>query len=134
MSGAESNGEQQSAQRTKDDGNDCPICLQPMSCTTKVSIIGCQHLFCRECIREWIKVKQECPVCRSLFDKIANSEGVIEHQIHVQNTVGEDNAGNIHLLNFHYLMAQRFSRVRVIPRSVAAVPDIRRALPWGAFY
>ena len=43
---------------------ECPIC---MDYDNKVGIVlnECGHKFHDGCIREWIKIKQECPVCRN---------------------------------------------------------------------
>mgnify|MGYP003331991169 CR=1 FL=1 len=43
---------------------DCSICLDYEN---RVGIVlnQCNHKFHDKCIREWIKIKQECPVCRN---------------------------------------------------------------------
>ena len=43
--------------------NECPICL----CNAKLPVVtGCGHIFCWECIKQWVNVKGllECPVCK----------------------------------------------------------------------
>jgi len=46
----------------------CPICLGKIE--GKAYAHGCFHTFCKTCLFEWAKVKNECPVCRQSFDKI----------------------------------------------------------------
>lgn len=38
----------------------CPICLE--TCTKPITI-NCDHTFCYDCIRKWIGIKRNCPVC-----------------------------------------------------------------------
>lgn len=42
-------------------GKTCVLC---MDVRTNVSAIRCGHLFCYDCILDWLKTKNECPVCR----------------------------------------------------------------------
>ncbi|XP_063703739.1 peroxisome biogenesis factor 10 [Culicoides brevitarsis] len=42
-------------------GKTCVLC---MDVRTNVSAIRCGHLFCYDCIVDWLKTKNECPVCR----------------------------------------------------------------------
>ena len=42
---------------------ECPICL----CKKKRPIIiyNCQHIFCYKCIKQWTKINNICPLCKS---------------------------------------------------------------------
>lgn len=40
------------------------ICVLCMDVRTNVSAIRCGHMFCYYCILDWLKTKNECPVCR----------------------------------------------------------------------
>lgn len=40
---------------------DCPVCLEEM---VDPSICPCGHTFCGRCIDRWIKIKENCPLCR----------------------------------------------------------------------
>ncbi|XP_059490562.1 peroxisome biogenesis factor 10 [Neocloeon triangulifer] len=42
----------------------CSLCLEEMR---EVSCTPCGHLFCWECILEWLNSKTECPLCREPF-------------------------------------------------------------------
>lgn len=42
--------------------NNCPICLTEMENATMLS--GCYHVFCFNCILEWLRMKPECPLCK----------------------------------------------------------------------
>ena len=44
-------------QRTNDN---CPICLE--ECTKPTTVI-CDHTFCYDCIKHWMGIKRNCPVC-----------------------------------------------------------------------
>lgn len=50
----------------------CAICLGVL---TKVSAInGCVHVFCFDCIDEWAKNTNTCPMCKSEFTKIKQKD------------------------------------------------------------
>ncbi|MES1905037.1 MAG: hypothetical protein MHPSP_001537, partial [Paramarteilia canceri] len=44
-----------------DQDEDCPICLNPIFQRCKPS--HCFHYFCLNCLIEWVKLKNTCPVC-----------------------------------------------------------------------
>ena len=50
----------------------CPICLQilrnPVCCSEKIN----SHSFCKDCIDEYLKEKDKCPVCKLLFEYKSN--------------------------------------------------------------
>ena len=49
-------------------GKSCPICLdedQKDLCISK----RCQHLYCTDCILQWMAVKKSCPICRSILSR-----------------------------------------------------------------
>ena len=41
---------------------DCPICLQPNSDCR----INCGHFYHKGCLEEWLKISQNCPICRKV--------------------------------------------------------------------
>ena len=43
---------------------DCPICTEKTLNSYKTT---CNHLFCRECIGEWLKDNKKCPICMKEF-------------------------------------------------------------------
>lgn len=50
-------------QRTKYiDEQTCHICLSELK---KKVLLNCGHLFCDDCINEWLKKKYTCPICRT---------------------------------------------------------------------
>lgn len=41
----------------------CPICHDEPSTPVR---LGCSHVFCEDCIAEWLQRERTCPICRSL--------------------------------------------------------------------
>lgn len=41
--------------------NTCPICLQKIKFK---KTLPCSHKYCNECIKEWLRKNDSCPVCR----------------------------------------------------------------------
>jgi peroxin-10 len=39
----------------------CTLCLEPYK---DPSVTSCGHVFCWECVMDWVKEKAECPLCR----------------------------------------------------------------------
>jgi len=55
-----------------DEGEElCCICLNDFKCGDIVRVLPCQqarnHVFCVECIDEWLSTKPECPICKRKF-------------------------------------------------------------------
>lgn len=40
---------------------DCPVCFDKI-CTPV--LLPCEHVFCKNCVIEWIKINSSCPLCR----------------------------------------------------------------------
>lgn len=43
----------------------CSICQEDVCINEVVTKLSCNHVFHKNCIVEWGKVKQECPTCRN---------------------------------------------------------------------
>lgn len=41
---------------------ECPICLNECN---DISITTCNHKICNQCITNWFRVNQTCPLCRT---------------------------------------------------------------------
>lgn len=42
----------------------CPVCWEDYALGSKVTRMLCGHLYCTNCIREWLRSSNSCPVCR----------------------------------------------------------------------
>ncbi|XP_027555522.1 putative E3 ubiquitin-protein ligase RING1b [Neopelma chrysocephalum] len=49
----------------------CPICLGHME--KPVYVTYCMHKFCWQCIWQWVRGRQNCPVCRQPIEKLLYS-------------------------------------------------------------
>lgn len=43
---------------------ECIICLENYKIGDKISILSCEHFYHKKCLNEWLKKKEECPLCR----------------------------------------------------------------------
>lgn len=41
----------------------CPICYNEMSGLSEIRKTTCGHLFCRDCISQWLSQSKTCPMC-----------------------------------------------------------------------
>ncbi|GFR90014.1 E3 ubiquitin-protein ligase Topors-like [Elysia marginata] len=55
----------------RDSPENCSICLGPFN--NKSFTSSCAHSFCFVCLRQWSKVKAECPLCKQPFTSIFHS-------------------------------------------------------------
>ena len=54
----------ENAETLEDPKKKCCLCLEKRSDSTATP---CGHLFCWNCIHDWLQTKPECPICRSKF-------------------------------------------------------------------
>ena len=45
----------------------CAICLENFSIGDKISYLPCIHLFHSSCIKNWIRIKNKCPICNNIM-------------------------------------------------------------------
>ncbi|NWQ98010.1 PHRF1 protein, partial [Burhinus bistriatus] len=79
-----------------EDGENCPICLNAFGDQAVGTPENCSHYFCLDCIVEWSKNANSCPVDRILFKYIsirAHFGGKILKKIPVENTKTQGNDG-----------------------------------------
>lgn len=48
---------------TLEEDTKCPICLEDFETGTKFRKVKCTHLFCEECLNDWLEENKKCPVC-----------------------------------------------------------------------
>lgn len=44
---------------------DCMLCMSPMKCVTSTP---CGHIFCWNCVMEWVTKNEDCPLCRQSLE------------------------------------------------------------------
>ncbi|NWR33589.1 PHRF1 protein, partial [Tachuris rubrigastra] len=79
-----------------EDGENCPICLNTFRDQAVGTPENCSHYFCLDCIVEWSKNANSCPVDRILFKYIsirARFGGKILKKIPVENTKTQGSDG-----------------------------------------
>ncbi|NXG61496.1 PHRF1 protein, partial [Hemiprocne comata] len=79
-----------------EDGENCPICLNAFRDQAVGTPENCSHYFCLDCIVEWSKNANSCPVDRILFKYISirvHFGGKILKKIPVENTKTQGNDG-----------------------------------------
>jgi hypothetical protein len=43
---------------------ECSICLEMYQINEQVSVLPCSHYYHTRCLNEWLKKKEDCPICR----------------------------------------------------------------------
>ena len=57
------------------DGPECAICMGPVNAVTgEFMVTPCDHMFHEICLRQWMDLKMECPVCRAALPPTPNDE------------------------------------------------------------
>ncbi|KAF7256119.1 hypothetical protein EG68_06934 [Paragonimus skrjabini miyazakii] len=57
------------------ESHQCPICCEPLKAPIATPE-SCNHTFCYACLREWSRVRHECPLDRGAFDLILLSDKI----------------------------------------------------------
>ncbi|KAA3673718.1 PHD and RING finger domain-containing protein 1 [Paragonimus westermani] len=57
------------------ESHQCPICCEPLKAPIATPE-SCNHMFCYVCLREWSRVRHECPLDRGAFDLILLSDKI----------------------------------------------------------
>ena len=51
-------------EKKEGDNNNCIICLADFEVGDKVTSLPCLHMFHTDCIKNWLKSKNHCPICK----------------------------------------------------------------------
>lgn len=80
---------------------ECPICLEPMLEDQKLTTYctPCNHTFHENCIKGWLKIKQNCPLCRREIPKSIFSRILSFLFQALSTSIDHDLATNYHFLN-----------------------------------
>nr|XP_009939383.1 PREDICTED: PHD and RING finger domain-containing protein 1 [Opisthocomus hoazin] len=90
------NDEEEEEEKETEDSETCPICLNTFRDQAVGTPENCSHEFCLDCIVEWSKNVNSCPVDRILFNYIsvrAHFGGKILKKIPVDNPITRGNDG-----------------------------------------
>ena len=60
------------ASKTQEE-QECPVCKDEFPVGQVVLVLPCKHIFHEECIKEWLKRNNTCPVCRFAVDGSSGS-------------------------------------------------------------
>lgn len=52
-----------------EDKKECVVCLCAFELNQKALILPCTHLFHTECIKDWFKTQNTCPICKFKLDR-----------------------------------------------------------------
>ena len=64
----------------------CTICLEPIKQNDNYCEMKCSHNFHADCIRDWVKYKQSCPVCRAAITDVIDHD----HEVEMTSSLEED--------------------------------------------
>lgn len=56
------------------DKNECMICMSDFQLKEKLKIMPCTHFFHTDCIREWFKNNDTCPICKCSLSEESNQD------------------------------------------------------------
>ena len=48
----------------------CSICFEDIKKTELIQLLNCTHFFHHNCLSNWVKIKNECPICRHKIEII----------------------------------------------------------------
>lgn len=54
----------------------CAICQNIPNPSQSLEVQCCHHIFCKKCLFSWLALKQTCPLCKSQFSNINNTESI----------------------------------------------------------
>ncbi|CAM9365222.1 unnamed protein product, partial [Scytosiphon promiscuus] len=74
-------------------GHHCPICLG--SVVNSAMIEACQHVYCKDCLFEWLKASDRCPLCKAVVQRVLHDiKCPREYGVHVHDR-RDNNGGRV---------------------------------------
>lgn len=46
----------------------CSICFKNIKKDSNIPVIKCSHVFHKKCLKKWIKINNNCPLCREIIE------------------------------------------------------------------
>ena len=78
--------------------NQCSICLEAINKSEKVTIVDCNHSYCRECIYKLFDRNiLDCPLCRGKIQKYLYKDEIIHLVVREVNSQNTDNSDILEL-------------------------------------
>ena len=96
----------------EDDDNNCSICLEVLN---NKSVTKCGHIFCAECIKNCLKYKQMCPMCKKPI--------TMDDIYLVKKKVSKKDVNNINPLIEKY--GSKLGKIIIMIRNIVLEPDSR---------
>lgn len=110
-------------QKKQKEQKECPICLEPISSLCRTD--PCAHEFCLQCLSNWTREHNCCPVCRQVFDRILYNFG---ENNRFQSMIVENRESQVRRSLFGQRDALRRYLTRLGPRVDRQIEDLRRRL------
>jgi len=89
----------------------CVICQDDIDSNIKEVALKCNHLFHKECVNEWLKLKHHCPTCKDLQEGIGTPEVSFTHMSLTDILAVQDNNPQANQLGFQELQAIRLHNI-----------------------
>ena len=59
--------------KLEDDKKNCIICMEDFKVDDEVIFLPCLHIFHKDCITEWLKSHDDCPICKHKINDMNNN-------------------------------------------------------------
>ncbi len=105
-----------------DISNNCSICMSSLKNPNKIETLKCNHIFHKNCINEWFKKQNTCPMCRSVIIQpqplkqlnVISLPPLISPQIIINNPNNLRNTNSHNFINFKCCKNIRISKDKLL--------------------
>lgn len=83
----------------------CPICHERLDqCFNLVAVKKCEHLFCRDCIVQWLNQSRKCPTCQKNVGEPQGKSPSGQMTITVNPDIACEGYTNVGLIKIQYIL------------------------------